>query len=227
MLARLGLEDPAVAQPEPRRRRTGQLRGAVGRVVVGQHDLDRPAGRRGSRCAPASATIASSSFQAAITIVTGGHSPSGHPPRGADRVGLVVARDQQGEDQKADDHAGDVGQQDRDHPRKHRPGGQLELVAPRLGRPHAERHPGQRQHERDGEANRRAQPRSAEDAAASAHQGACAADAPTPARRHLSRARRPPIGAATSCVLSRSTTRVRASKRTGRTSAITRMNDMS
>ena len=81
VLARLGFEEAPVVEPQPQCRFFGKSGGAVGRVVVGQDDLDRaligelgdPLQGRHDR---------SSSFQAAITTVTAGQSPSGQSPRG-------------------------------------------------------------------------------------------------------------------------------------------------
>ena len=157
MLARLCLENPAVLQSKARRRRIGQLSGQVGRVVVGHHDLDRPS--------VGQARDALQGRDDRLLLVPGSdHDRHRRPlavrPGSARRrrVRLAVARDQQREDQKADDHAGDVRQQDRDHPRQHRPRGYLQFVPPRLGRPHAKSDPSQRQHQRDGEANSRTKP---------------------------------------------------------------------
>ena len=159
MLARLGLEDAAVAKPESRRRLLGEFGGAVGRVVVGEHDLDRPARRRGPRCAPGSrrsppprSRRRSRSSPAAMRLPARGRV-------GRLRVGLVVARDEQREDHKADDHARDVGEARSGSPTPSPDRSHRELCAPWRRGPDGERHLGQRQRQRDGEEHGRPQPR--------------------------------------------------------------------
>ena len=72
---------------------------------------------------------------------------------------LLVSRDQEGEDHEADDQAGDVGEEERDHPAHDRADRSLKLASPRLGYPDAERDPRERQPECDRETKRGPKPR--------------------------------------------------------------------
>ena len=100
-------------------------------------------------------TIASLSFHAATRIVTDGHSPFGPVALGRLEREFLVSRDQEREDHEADDEAGDVGEEERNHPGHDRADRGLKLISPWLGHPDAERNPGERQCERDREANGR------------------------------------------------------------------------
>ncbi len=104
-------------------------------------------------------TIASLSFHAATRIVTGGHSPSGQSPLGGFKRELLVARDQEREDHEPDDEAGDVGEEDRNHPGHDGADRVLKLTSPRLRRPDAEPDPGEGQSGCDREADGWSKPR--------------------------------------------------------------------
>ena len=87
-------------------------------------------GMRGRRCVRACGRSPALSFHAATTIVTGGHSPSGQSPLGGSSGSSSVARDQEREDHEPDDQAGDVGEEDRDHPGHDGADRILELASP-------------------------------------------------------------------------------------------------
>ena len=86
VLARLRLDDSAEVQAEACSRFLGPFGCEVGRAVVGEEDRRGPGYER-SAIRSSVRTIASSSFLAAITSVTGGHSPSAHEPGGGPRAG--------------------------------------------------------------------------------------------------------------------------------------------
>ena len=102
-------------------------------------------------------TIASLSFHAATTMVTGGHSPSGQSPLGGSSGSSWYRVIRSVKIMNPIDEAGDVGEEDRNHPAHDRADRSLKLTPPWLGHPDAERHPCERQCERDREANCRPQ----------------------------------------------------------------------
>ena len=67
---------------------------------------------------------------------------------------FLVSRDQEREDHEPDDEAGDIGEEERNHPGHDGADRGLEFASPWLGDPDAERDPRERQSECDRESNR-------------------------------------------------------------------------
>jgi hypothetical protein len=156
VLAGRRLEAAPVVDAESLRRGLGQLGRSVGRVVVGQHDLngtwivgrsdvlDRPLDRR---------------LLVERGDNDGDRGPLALAPRSRGRVELrrPIAREQQREAQEADHDRRDVREHDRDQPRRHRPDRFLQLRAPGLRDPHRERDPGDGCRRGERESQRRPQ----------------------------------------------------------------------
>ena len=153
VFARFRLEDPAIPQAEPRRRRTRALGRVVGRVVVRQQDLQRARIRKLGKSLER--------WHDRVFFVPGGHDEGhGRPaavrpgPSGRFQIGWPVSREDQREGEKADQQTGDVGERGRYHPGHDRADCALEIRAPSLRDVHAEGDVGEREGECQGEADR-------------------------------------------------------------------------
>ena len=157
-LARLRLEHPPIVEAQPRRRRLGELGGAVGRVVVRQHHLDGTQIRRRGESLQRR-------LDRVLLVPRRDHDRHRRPlagrPRPSRRVELeaVIRSHDQRRCHEPDHQPRDVRQEQRDHPRHHRPDRLIELIPPRPRRPNRERDPARRQHDRQAEPHRRPHPR--------------------------------------------------------------------
>ena len=152
VLALLLFEDTSVVESKALTRRVCKERSVVGRVVVGDDDLHSALVREFGDV-----------FQRAhdrLALVPSRHDDGHRRPLAFRPLTIrrlkrefLVPRDQEREDHEADDEAGDVGEEDGDHPAHDRADRNLKLIPPRLGHPDAERHPCERQCEGDREAN--------------------------------------------------------------------------
>ena len=157
VLAGRRFEHPPVVQAVSLRHLLRKLGGAVGRVVVGQDDLDRagvgeprdPVQRR-----PDAALFVPSRDD------DGHRGPLPVRPRAGRRLRRrdAVAEGQQREGEKADQHPRDVGEQDRDDPRHHRADRFAKVRPPRRRDPDAERDVRDRESNRDHETDGRTSP---------------------------------------------------------------------
>lgn len=158
VLALLRFKDTSVVESKALTRCVCKLGCVVGRVVVGDDDFNLAlVGEVGDV------------FQSALdsfAFVPRGDEDRHRWPLAFGPVALrrierefLVARNQEREDHEADDEAGDVSEEERNHPAHDGAYGSLKLASPWLGHPDAERHPRERQCEGDGETNRGPQAR--------------------------------------------------------------------
>ena len=120
MLSRLGLKDAPVVKPEPLCSFGGQIGGLVARVVIGEYNFDPTLIRK-----PGDPF---KGWDDPVLLVVGrDHDSHRRPttlmpiPRWSSQRYLPVAGDQKGEHHEPDHQTGDIGKEDRDHPRHHRP----------------------------------------------------------------------------------------------------------
>ena len=150
---------PSVVESEALTRRVREQRGVVGRVVVRDDDLH-----------PTLVGEFSDVFERAddrLALVPRRHEDRHRRPLAFGPVTLgrrerefLVARYQEREDHEPDHQAGDIGEEERNHPAHDGADRSLKLTSPWLGDPDAERHPRKRERECDREANRWPKPRS-------------------------------------------------------------------
>jgi hypothetical protein len=145
VLARTRFEDAPVAQAESPRRGSGDLRGAIRRVVVGQDDVHFA--RVGQARNPLEGRP-----DRGFLVPGSDHDRHGRTVR--ERRELAIARNQEGEGHEPDHETRDVAEEQGDHPSHDRADRVVEVRAPRPGDPDAEPHPGGRQARRDGETHR-------------------------------------------------------------------------
>ena len=143
VLAGDALEQPPVVEAQPLRRLRRELGRPVGRVVVGQHDLERAgigeAGDPLERRNDCRLLVPRRDDQR-----DRGPLPRRPGTRRRTERRRAIARGQQRERQEADQHARDVGEHQRDHPRHDRPDRLLEVrrampARRRRRRPHTRR----------------------------------------------------------------------------------------
>jgi hypothetical protein len=123
MLARASLEDAAISEPQSGGCGIGELRRLVRRVVVGEHHLDVARVGQGGDCLERRHDRV---FLVVCGDDDGDSRPLGHLRR------LAIARDHESRRHEPDHKAGNVGEEDRDHPRHDRPDRVAELVSPGL-----------------------------------------------------------------------------------------------
>ena len=140
VLALLRLDDPSIREPEALTGRVRESRGVVGRVVVRDDDLH-----------PTVVREVGDAFESAddrrALVPRGDQDRHRRPlavgpfPLGRIERQFLVPRDQEREDHEPDHQAGDVGEEERDHPAHDGADRSLELASPWLGDPDAERQP--------------------------------------------------------------------------------------
>ena len=153
-LAPLRLEHPPVVQPMPPRGLLSELGGAVGRVVVGQDDLEPPGVGRGRE-------VVHGPRDGLLLVVGRDDDGQCRPLPGRPRPGRrlrrrhAIAQQHQGRHEKADQHPGDVAEQRRDDPRHDGAERLAEIRSPGRRDVDGEADVRRREDERDHEADRR------------------------------------------------------------------------